>query len=86
MSDGLRELLDVVRAEVPGMGTAELTRVEQRLRLIFGGERIWVARQPKRRLLELLADIPADARTADELQRRLGISRAHAFRLLKLLT
>lgn len=85
MSDGLRELLEVVRAEVPGMGTAELSRVEQRLRLIFGGERIWVARQPKRQLLTLLRELPVEARTAAEIQRRLGITRQHANRLLKLL-
>lgn len=74
--DDLSLILEVMRAELPGVPAEAWDRVERAIRETHGGRDSYIARRVKRdRLAEIEAAMRADESiTAAELSQRLGLS------------
>lgn len=72
-SDELCELLDIARRELPDVPEETWARLEKRIRLNFGTERIYIAARRKASHLDALAAAGEEADAA-ELARKLGVS------------
>jgi len=72
-SDDLAELLDIARRALPDVPESEWSRIENRIRLDFGTQRIYIAARRKKSHLDALAEAGEDA-DAQQLAQRLGVS------------
>lgn len=81
--DSLADLLDLVRAELQ-LDEPSARRLEELIRARFGAREIYVARLPKRTLLEQLDGLPDDM--SDESKANaLGVSLRRYYQLQSLL-
>lgn len=72
-TDKLGELLDIARLEAPDVPEDVWARIEKRLRLDFGTERVYIAAHRKRAHLDAIAEAGEEA-SAQELSNLLGVS------------
>jgi len=83
--DLVDRLLDLLQREIPHLGSGERQRLAWALRAEFGGERTYIRRQSaedRAQQRRELATLSAQRGVA-EAARRVGVSRTHAYRLLK---
>jgi hypothetical protein len=83
MSDALSDILALARQTAPDVPAEVWQRVELAIRQEFGAERHYIARQPKKILLEQIADQGAESDCA-RLSKKLGISVRRAQQLRRL--
>ncbi len=82
MSDALRQILAMVRAEMPQMDDAMAARLEIKIRKVWGGSDAYIGAQPKRvKQLEMMIATPTNG--AKDLARALGCSTRTAYRVLE---
>jgi hypothetical protein len=87
VSDALATIFAMIRAELPQLDECTAARIELHLRNTWSGERrAMVSVLPKRQRLLELRLLPQQARAnPKDVQRLLGVSRSHAYRLVTLL-
>lgn len=83
MADNLKEMLEIARREAPEVPDAAWARIEQALRINYGGERPYIAARRKRRHLDAIADADADL-DSETLSAKLGVTVRRVQQLKKL--
>ena len=83
MADNLRDILALVRKELPDVPESAWGRIESAIRRDFGTTRPYIAAQRKRAHLDTLANVDASTE-ADTLAKMLGVSVRWAQQLRKL--
>ena len=84
MSDRLPEILAHVREHLPDVPPEVWQQIELAIRQDLGADRHYIARQPKRLLLEAMARAKEE-QDAAQLSKMLGCSIQHARRMKRLI-
>ena len=73
MADSLGEIIDIAKRELDDVPDHVWQRFERLVRANFGTTRVYIAAHRKRAHLEVIADA-AEAKTADDLSKKLGLT------------
>jgi len=83
--DMIKDLLDLVKREMPSFTDGQADQIEKQIRRMWGGERFTVAKKAPRKKKEVIRKAVQEAKSAgvEAASKNFGISRRTIYRWLK---